>query len=125
MLILEHTVEDEKLLAAAVHMGWETARRRVADDAGGASHLSPDPVEHAAVNTCCRRCDPGEVCRMDCGAPGEISIELHQILPLRLDVSEMGAAGMDDDGGCDPQAKLAAIVLSERSLTLADAILAA
>ena len=60
MLVLEHAVEDQEFLAAAMDVGRESGCWGIADDAGGAGDLVADPVEHAAVDPGRRRRAPGQ-----------------------------------------------------------------
>ena len=50
VLVLKDAVQHQELLAAAMGVRREVAVPGVADDGGGAGHLVPDAVEHAAVH---------------------------------------------------------------------------
>ena len=77
MLVLEDAVEHQELLAAAMGVRREMAVRGVADDRGGARHLVPDAVEHAAVHAWDRRRRPVQPGRMHRRASAEIRVEVH------------------------------------------------
>ena len=49
-LVLEHTLQNEELLTATVHMRRELAAGRVAHDRRRARHLATDPFQHLALD---------------------------------------------------------------------------
>ena len=78
LLVLEHAVEYQELLAAAMGVGGEAAIRGIAHDAGGAGDLAADPVEHAAVHAGRRRGLPGQRSRVDRRPPGKVRVQVHR-----------------------------------------------
>ena len=77
MLVLKDAVEDEELLAAAVHVARERTAGRIADDRGGPSLLVADAKEHAPLDTRSRARNPCLLRRMDHNRPGKIIIDAH------------------------------------------------
>ena len=51
MLIGEYAIQDQELLAQRMLMTRKRTIRRIANDAGSASNLVADPVEHDPVDT--------------------------------------------------------------------------
>jgi hypothetical protein len=78
VLVLEHAVQDEEFLPAAVRMRSEMAVRRIADDRGGTSHFVADAIQHPAVYAGDGRRRPRQPCRMHDCPLGKIGVDLHR-----------------------------------------------
>ena len=77
VFVLKHTIEHQKLLAAVMGVGRETASGGVAHDGGRAGDFVADPVEHETFHPRHRRGHEILHGGMDDGAAGEIGVELH------------------------------------------------
>ena len=93
VLVGEHALQHEELLAAAVDVRIEGAVRRVAHDAGGARHLLAVALQHAPVHAGQRRSDPGQLLAVHHRALAEIGIDFHcPVHPAELTPSSLPAS---------------------------------
>ena len=75
VFILEHAVQYQEFLAAAMGVGGEMAARRIAHHAGCPRHFVADTVEHLAGNPRHGGIDPGYGIGMHGSALAEIGME--------------------------------------------------
>ena len=78
------SVENEEFFAAWMDVRRERALRGVSNDGRCARDLVTDTVEHSALDTRHWRAHPGQFSSVDRGTLGEVGVDPHDRLRLRL-----------------------------------------